>query len=582
MADEEVLPVPTHAPVDLKRKHEDLEPDCPEILSSDTITDSISKSESLKNPEKEDGNVTNGGASDVLESKRPRLDEKLNVDKNGHQDEKPSFLENKDEKSSSITDEEVAKPIEEDTIQPEDSKKIANDISEKVDEETPSLTTDNQTEENQSLSVTLQPSAEEIEASKTSSHAEVPITDEQSTQTISRKIEVPNNKVGVLIGKSGDTIRSLQNNSNAKIQITRDSEADPNSSMRPVEIIGTLENINKAEKLIKDVIAEADAGGSPALVARGFNNAQSNEAGEQVEIKVPNEKVGLIIGKGGETIKNLQMRSGARIQLIQQHGPDGGEPKERTVRLTGSKRQIEMAREMIDEVMAQPVRSSSQSSGGYGSQGNRSRGPSSGPPQWGSRGGGMRPPQQPTGGYDYNRGPYPNQNQYPSQYGGGGYPQQHVPSRNNYGGPGWDNRPPPQSMQGPHGGGGYDYYGGGQADHHPPPSSTHVQGGPPMGPSHQNYNYGQDYGQQQPGPYSHGPPPAAQGYGGQSHGPPPTYGGGGYGSQQPPPSGSYPQSGVGYPQDQYGKAPPTSYGGQPQGQSGQSYYGQGRGPPVSE
>ncbi|RRT83595.1 hypothetical protein B296_00000822 [Ensete ventricosum] len=37
--------------------------------------------------------------------------------------------------------------------------------------------------------------------------------------------------------------------------------------------------------------------------------------GEQFEIKVPNEKVGLIIGKGGETIKNLQTRSGARIQV---------------------------------------------------------------------------------------------------------------------------------------------------------------------------------------------------------------------------------------------------------------------------
>lgn len=31
---------------------------------------------------------------------------------------------------------------------------------------------------------------------------------------------------------------------------------DPNSSTRPVELIGKLENINKAEQLIKDVIAE--------------------------------------------------------------------------------------------------------------------------------------------------------------------------------------------------------------------------------------------------------------------------------------------------------------------------------------
>ena len=63
-------------------------------------------------------------------------------------------------------------------------------------------------------------------------------------------------QVGVLIGKAGETIRYLQLNSGAKIQITRDAEADPHSTTRPVELIGTLESINKAEKLIKDVIAE--------------------------------------------------------------------------------------------------------------------------------------------------------------------------------------------------------------------------------------------------------------------------------------------------------------------------------------
>lgn len=63
-------------------------------------------------------------------------------------------------------------------------------------------------------------------------------------------------QVGVLIGKQGETIRFLQSNSGAKIQITRDTDADPNSTTRPAELIGTLENINKAERLIKDVIAE--------------------------------------------------------------------------------------------------------------------------------------------------------------------------------------------------------------------------------------------------------------------------------------------------------------------------------------
>ena len=63
-------------------------------------------------------------------------------------------------------------------------------------------------------------------------------------------------QVGVLIGKAGDTIRYLQYNSGAKIQITRDADADPYAATRLVEIIGSLDNITQAEKLISAVIAE--------------------------------------------------------------------------------------------------------------------------------------------------------------------------------------------------------------------------------------------------------------------------------------------------------------------------------------
>ncbi|GJU16468.1 K homology domain-containing protein [Tanacetum coccineum] len=134
--------------------------------------------------------------------------------------------------------------------------------------------------------------------------------------TSSRKMEVPSNKVGVLIGKAGDTIRTLQNSSGARIQNhSVDAEADQISATRPVQLIGSIESINKAERFIKEVIAEADAGGSPSLIARGYS-MNSSGFGEQTHIQVPNEKVGVIIGKGGETIKYLQSQSGARIQVV--------------------------------------------------------------------------------------------------------------------------------------------------------------------------------------------------------------------------------------------------------------------------
>jgi far upstream element-binding protein len=63
-------------------------------------------------------------------------------------------------------------------------------------------------------------------------------------------------QVGVLIGKAGETIRNLQVSSGAKIQITKDADVSAEAVTRPVELVGTLESINKAEQLIKSVIAE--------------------------------------------------------------------------------------------------------------------------------------------------------------------------------------------------------------------------------------------------------------------------------------------------------------------------------------
>ncbi|KAL5190980.1 hypothetical protein HKD37_04G010314 [Glycine soja] len=131
--------------------------------------------------------------------------------------------------------------------------------------------------------------------------------------------------VGVLIGKAGDTIRYLQYNSSAKIQITRDADADPLCATRSVELIGILESIDKAEKLMN----VADVGDSPSLVARGLSPAQATVGSEQIQIQVPNEK------------------------LIPQHLSEGDDSKERTVQVTGDKRQIQIAQELIKEVMNQ-------------------------------------------------------------------------------------------------------------------------------------------------------------------------------------------------------------------------------------
>ena len=59
-----------------------------------------------------------------------------------------------------------------------------------------------------------------------------------------------------MIGKAGETIKYLQQQSGARIQVTRDAEIDPSNPTRPVELVGTPEQIERAEKLITEVISE--------------------------------------------------------------------------------------------------------------------------------------------------------------------------------------------------------------------------------------------------------------------------------------------------------------------------------------
>ncbi|XP_020587857.1 far upstream element-binding protein 1-like [Phalaenopsis equestris] len=179
----------------------------------------------------------------------------------------------------------------------------------------------------------------------------------------SKKIEIPNGRVGVIIGRSGETIKYLQVQSGARIQITRDVDADPNSQTRTVELIGTTEQISKAEQLVNEVLSEAESGGSGLSSARKLSTVPANS--EHFSMKVPNNKVGLIIGKGGENIRNMQTTCGARIQVIPLHLRPGDPSTERTVHIDGTKEQIELAKQLVNDVISNENRARNPQTGGY-------------------------------------------------------------------------------------------------------------------------------------------------------------------------------------------------------------------------
>lgn len=435
----------------------------------------------------------------------------------------------------------------------------------------------------------------------------------------SKKIEIPNGRVGVIIGKGGETIKYLQLQSGAKIQVTRDMDADPNSPNRGVELTGTPDQIAKAEQLIRDVLNEAESGGS-GIVSRRLPGQLGGA--EQYTQMIPNNKVGLIIGKKGETIKNMQSSTGARIQVIPLHLPPGDPATERTLQIDGTPEQIEAAKLMVNEVISENhIRNPSMS--GYSQQGYQARAPTS----WAPSG-----QQQP--GYGYVQpgayaGQAPQYNASQTQY--PGYPQQ--PSSGGYAA-GWDQTSAATTQQTTQVGG-YDYYGQQSAPQQQAPGGAPgstdntgygYQQPSAAGYSQQGQGYSQDayggyasapqsgYGQPQPGydqqhgyssttGYGNVPNPTTEGqnasYGAQgdnNSAPPSTaVGQQGYNaSQQPSPNPSYPpsaQPGYGVPpnsQAGYGTQPSAGYGpsyGAPQAQkpvSGQPAYGQPQQSPTAQ
>jgi far upstream element-binding protein len=63
-------------------------------------------------------------------------------------------------------------------------------------------------------------------------------------------------QVGLIIGKGGETIKYLQQQSGARIQVAQDADSDSRLSTRQVEIMGSAKQISHVEQLVRDVIAE--------------------------------------------------------------------------------------------------------------------------------------------------------------------------------------------------------------------------------------------------------------------------------------------------------------------------------------
>ncbi|KAI1435567.1 hypothetical protein GGR50DRAFT_655588 [Xylaria sp. CBS 124048] len=191
------------------------------------------------------------------------------------------------------------------------------------------------------------------------------------------QIMVPDRTVGLIIGRGGETIRDLQERSGCHINIVGESKSV--NGLRPVNLIGPHHAAAQAKELILEIVdSDTRNGNNPdAKPTRPPKNESysrdSAPSGNDNKINdsmfVPSEAVGMIIGKGGETIRDMQNTTSCKINVSQSSGP--GEV-EREIGLVGTRDAINRAKRAIEDKV-DAVRQKNSGGPGGGGRGGRSQ-----------------------------------------------------------------------------------------------------------------------------------------------------------------------------------------------------------------
>ncbi|XP_033733910.1 RNA-binding protein Nova-1-like isoform X4 [Pecten maximus] len=127
------------------------------------------------------------------------------------------------------------------------------------------------------------------------------------------KILVPSIAAGAIIGKGGETIAQVQKEAGARVKMSKANDFYPGTTERVCLIMGGIEAVRRVQNFIMEKIREKpDPNPKPEETNKNFERHR-----QQVKVLVPNSTAGMIIGKGGNYIKQIKEESGAYIQISQ-------------------------------------------------------------------------------------------------------------------------------------------------------------------------------------------------------------------------------------------------------------------------
>ncbi|CAG0918717.1 unnamed protein product [Notodromas monacha] len=159
-------------------------------------------------------------------------------------------------------------------------------------------------------------------------------------------LTIPSSSVGRLIGRGGSKIRELQDTTNCQIKVVQGDAAGPGSTFVDVSY-NNDDDFEHASSLIRQVTEETDAGRyQPRGGGGGGGGGGGNSYGGQAfSAAIPDNCVGLIIGKGGARIKEIENRVGCSVRV--KNDGNGSHFAE----VQGSEEQYKQVQDIINETV---------------------------------------------------------------------------------------------------------------------------------------------------------------------------------------------------------------------------------------
>ncbi|CAH3113247.1 unnamed protein product [Pocillopora meandrina] len=122
------------------------------------------------------------------------------------------------------------------------------------------------------------------------------MSNDRRPTAVTRVIPIPKDKVGLVIGRRGSRIQEISGQTGVQISINKENQA---------HLRGTVEQCQNAEKLIKEIVTEAEC-------------AQNNEKGgfKKLHVDIPDKFMGAVIGKGYEKLNNISTKTGVTLKAF--------------------------------------------------------------------------------------------------------------------------------------------------------------------------------------------------------------------------------------------------------------------------